>query len=162
MKQWYAIYTVANAEKKLYNRVIASGIDAYLPLERMTRQWSDRKKEIVKPIFRSYLFVYQNIDEYYKVKRFPGFLQYVSFGNRVSIIPDPEMRLMKLIIDNFNKKKVTTGLIKGDKVKILSGPLEGYVGVLMRDQGERKVALHIKNLKHSFILNISMNDIVKL
>ncbi|WP_298769866.1 UpxY family transcription antiterminator [uncultured Shewanella sp.] len=161
MKQWYAIYTAANAEQKLYKRVIASGIEAYLPLERITRQWSDRKKVIVKPIFKSYLFVYQDIDDYYTVTRFPGFLQYVRFGNKVSVISDSEMRLMKLIVDSVNSKKITAGLIKGDKVRIVSGSLKGYVGVLIKFEGESKVALHIKNLKHSFVLNIPMDNIVR-
>ncbi len=142
--------------------MIASGIEAYLPLERMMRQWSDRKKEITKPIFKSYLFVYQNTDEYHKVKSFPGFLQYVSFGNKVSTITESEMTLMKVIVENFNQKEITGKLIKGDKVKILSGPLEGYMGVLTKVQGKSKVALHIHQLKHSFILDISMNDVIKL
>lgn len=162
MKQWYAIYTIANAEEKLYKKVIASGIEAYLPLKRSVRQWSDRKKIIVKPLFKSYLFIRQDIEEYHKVKYYSGFLQYVRFGHQVAIIPDADICLMKSVVDNFNQVKIATGLVKGDKVKILSGPLIGHVGMLTQDQGKMKVALHIQKLKHSFMLDMALNNMVKL
>ncbi|MCL1126090.1 UpxY family transcription antiterminator [Shewanella surugensis] len=161
-KQWYVIYTAVNAEEKLYKKVTALGIEAYLPLERSIRQWSDRKKEIVKPIFKSYLFVRQSTDEYHEVKCLPGFLQYVSFGHQVAIIPDTDIRLMKSIVDNFNQIKIADGLVKGDKVKILFGPLGGHIGVLTQDQGKAKVALYVQKLKHSFMLDMKLDNIIKL
>ncbi len=33
------------------------GIEHYCPLQRIQRKWSDRKKIIMEPLFKSYVFV---------------------------------------------------------------------------------------------------------
>ena len=56
-KDWYAIYTMPRSEKKVYNRIIESGIEAYLPLLTTVRIWSDRKKKVSLPLIPSFVFI---------------------------------------------------------------------------------------------------------
>jgi transcriptional antiterminator RfaH len=55
--KWYPVYTQPRAEKKAYSALIDKGIEAYLPLHRRLKQWSDRKKWVEEPLISSYLFV---------------------------------------------------------------------------------------------------------
>jgi hypothetical protein len=48
-KKWYPVYTQPRAEKKAYQALINKGIEAYLPLHRQLKQWSDRKKWVEEP-----------------------------------------------------------------------------------------------------------------
>ena len=54
---WYAIYTRAKAEKKVYEQLERSGYEVYLPLTTTIKQWSDRKKKIKTPLISSYVFI---------------------------------------------------------------------------------------------------------
>ncbi|NQZ20769.1 MAG: UpxY family transcription antiterminator [Colwellia sp.] len=162
-KQWYVIYTKPNAEKKLCNEVCKHQIDAYLPLRKETRQWSDRSKIITLPVFKSYLFVYLNIADMHTVKTLPGFVHFISFGGYPTPIPDKEMVLLKAIMTESNNPQIrATALIKGDRVKLFKGALAGYEGILCQDQAGQKVALEIKKLNLSLLVDVPIANVIKI
>ena len=46
-KNWLAIYTKSRAEKKVEERLLKNGIEAYCPTYTTLKQWSDRKKNLI-------------------------------------------------------------------------------------------------------------------
>ena len=56
-KKWFVIYTRSRFEKKIYQELLKINIESYLPLQKKLKQWSDRKKWVEEPLFRSYIFV---------------------------------------------------------------------------------------------------------
>ena len=56
-KFWYAIFTKPRAEKKVHQRMLDNNIEAFLPLIKTVRQWTDRKKILHVPLISSYVFV---------------------------------------------------------------------------------------------------------
>ena len=70
--KWYALYTRSRFEKKAAERLTEQGIEAYVPLQRVMRQWSDRRKQVLEPAIRSYVFVRINHLHYYNVLNTPG------------------------------------------------------------------------------------------
>jgi hypothetical protein len=52
-KHWLVIYTKPRAEKKVNERLLEEGFETYLPLQKVIRQWSDRKKKVEVPLFNS-------------------------------------------------------------------------------------------------------------
>ena len=44
--KWYAVYTRPRFEKQVGQRLLEDGIEAYVPLIKTMRQWSDRKKVV--------------------------------------------------------------------------------------------------------------------
>ncbi|WP_449436486.1 transcription termination/antitermination NusG family protein [Pedobacter steynii] len=52
----YRLYLSQSGEK-IYNELTKKNIKAYLPLQNVIRQWSDRKKEIKIPMFPNYVFI---------------------------------------------------------------------------------------------------------
>ncbi len=56
-EKWIAAYTKPRHEKVAYDQLIDNGFTAYLPLLRQKRKWSDRKKWVEIPLFKSYVFV---------------------------------------------------------------------------------------------------------
>ncbi len=43
-QKWYAVYTRSRFEKQVLKGLLDQDIEAYLPLIKTVRQWSDRKK----------------------------------------------------------------------------------------------------------------------
>ncbi|MBP1652940.1 MAG: NusG antitermination factor, partial [Bacteroidetes bacterium] len=54
---WYAVYTKPRWEKKVAESLIRKQVETYCPINRVTHQWSDRKKVVEEPLFKSYVFV---------------------------------------------------------------------------------------------------------
>ena len=56
-KKWFAVYVKSRCEKKVSQQLDDMGIESFLPLITRIKQWSDRKKKVEEPLFRSYIFV---------------------------------------------------------------------------------------------------------
>jgi transcription antitermination factor NusG len=57
VKRWHVIYTKSKWEKKVEGLLLNANIESWCPVQKKERQWSDRKKIIEEPLFRSYVFV---------------------------------------------------------------------------------------------------------
>ena len=55
-KQWIVVRSKPRSEKVVYKELVSKNIEAYLPLLKERRKWSDRKKWVEFPLFSSYLF----------------------------------------------------------------------------------------------------------
>ena len=53
--EWYALYTKPRWEKKVAKALEKIGIIVYCPMITEVRQWSDRKKKVTLPLFKSYV-----------------------------------------------------------------------------------------------------------
>ena len=53
-KKWFAIYVKSRNEKKVFKTLDDIGIESFLPLITRMKQWSDRRKKVEEPLFRSY------------------------------------------------------------------------------------------------------------
>jgi len=62
---WYALYTRPRHEKKVYDQLVEKGVTSFLPLIEQVRQWKDRKKRIMMPLFSSYVFVRIHLKDRY-------------------------------------------------------------------------------------------------
>ena len=69
---WYAIFTKPRSEKKVLQRMIDHEIDAFLPLIKTVRQWSDRKKTLEVALIPSYIFVRMPEKDLYKNPSYSG------------------------------------------------------------------------------------------
>ena len=61
MINWYVIYTKPRSEKKVAERLSEDGVEVYCPMIKTIRQWSDRKKKVLLPMFPGYVFVHVSL-----------------------------------------------------------------------------------------------------
>ena len=155
-RNWYAVYTKPRYEKKLTKYLTDKGIEAYLPLSKTVRQWSDRKKIVEMPLMSSYVFVNVIPDQYYEVLNTPGAVKYIWFGGKPAVIPAKQIETLKLIIDADLEVNCVSGIIpKGSIIKVASGPLKGLSGELLNYAGKHKVVVRIDHLDKVLMLTIS-------
>ncbi|MFI5130352.1 MAG: transcription termination/antitermination NusG family protein, partial [Chitinophagales bacterium] len=48
-KQWYALYTRPRWEKKVADLLEKKKVEVYCPLNKVEKQWADRKKIVAEP-----------------------------------------------------------------------------------------------------------------
>lgn len=130
-KKWYAVYTKVRWEKKVSELLAKKKIESYCPLNKVTRQWADRKKIIAEPLFTSYVFVKVSAAEHTQLLKTDGIISFVYWLGKPAVIRDAEIDM----IQNFLKDYPAITLEKtnvniNDMVRVISGPLmsqEGHV-----------------------------------
>jgi transcription antitermination factor NusG len=93
-KKWYALYTKPRWEKKVDKALQQKGIEAYCPLNRVKRKWSDRIKTIEEPLFKSYVFVKVEEKDRTEVRYVDGVLNYVYWNGKPAVIKEEEIMSM--------------------------------------------------------------------
>ena len=154
--KWFAIYTHPKREKIVCKQIKETGVKCYLPLIKELRLWHDRKKWIETPIFNSYVFVRITSKEYEKVIQIPGVINFVNFSGERIAIPQEQIDLIKLVLEETNDIKVeNSGLYIGQNVEIIRGILIGKKGKLIEFSGKSRLVLKLKDL--GCILSITID-----
>ena len=99
---WHALYTKSRAEKKALTELQSREIEAFLPLHRKLRQWSDRKKWVEMPLIPGYLFVKVSRREYDAALHSNYIVAYVKFEGSAAIIPEKQIVYLKLLLKQNN------------------------------------------------------------
>lgn len=158
--RWYPIYTKPRFEKKVADHLQKQGIEVYLPSQKTLKQWSDRKKWVEEPLFKSYVFIHINYLQYDQVIKTTGVVRFIYFSGKIAHVPDMEMDFLRAYLSGGFTVETTGQLIKsGDKVKIVSGKFKGYEAEMVAYQNVKRLILRIDALGQSILLNIPIADV---
>jgi transcription antitermination factor NusG len=139
-KKWYAVYTKPRWEKKVAALLLEAGIENYCPINKVTRQWSDRKKVVLEPVFKGYVFVKLEESKKWAVKTIPGILNFVYWLGKPAVIREEEIDLIRKFLNEFNDVQVEQkGLVVNTEVRIKQGVLMNYHGLIVEVVGSRAV-----------------------
>jgi len=161
MLQWHAIYVSSNREKKLAAYFEERGIEVFCPCQTEVRQWSDRKKKVSVPLFRSYLFL--RIDytsDHLTVLQAPGVVAFVKWLRKVAIIRDEEIEAIRNFLDDHHDVKVLglKELEQGEQLNIERGPMMGRSGKVI-SHSRHKVKLLIEQLGMQIVAEIPKSQL---
>jgi len=111
------------------------GIEAYLPLVTKIKQWSDRRKKIEEPLFKSYVFVRSNAKEYLPILNVYGVMRFVTFERKPVDVPDNQIVAIKRFVEDYEhgeefKMQNDEELKVGQMVRIINGPMKDLKGRL--------------------------------
>jgi len=159
-KSWFAIYTKSRNEKKVHAELLRQGIESYLPLLKILKQWSDRKKWVEEPLFRSYVFVHIEEIEYLNVLKTPGVVRFITFESQAVPIPQRQIDAIRYFIDS-GEEHVDPGIIltPGQRVEITRGPLRGIAGQMTEVKGKHKVRIDIEALGQAIHITVPVSNL---
>ena len=153
-KRWVAAYTKPRHEKTVQKRLEDNQLEVYLPMIRKRQQWSDRKRWVEFPLFKSYVFICIHNKNHMKVLQTPGLINIVKFGKRIAYIEDKTINSIKQIIEGGIIPETTNYFINGDPVKIKHGPLKGLTGEVVRIDKNNLLLIRIDAIKLSISIKI--------
>ena len=144
-KKWFVVYTKPQQELKVASQLTAMGIENYCPKVTLIKQYSDRKKKVIKPLLSSYVMVQLEEKERNKVFACNGIVRYLFFLGKPAVVPAPQIDLMQDHLNGvYNDFKVTT-LSVGDSHTITEGPFSGVKGKVV-ETNNTKVKLELASL----------------
>jgi transcription antitermination factor NusG len=155
VEQWFAIYTKPRWEKKVNTALQRKGIESWCPLQKVERQWSDRKKIIEDPLFKSYVFVRIELNtNKLDVLMTDGVLNFVHYLGKPAIIKEEEVENIKKYLAVEQAKieiRALEGFKEQEKVRISHGVFMDNEGTVIRG-GRKKVYVEIQSLGQVMIV----------
>ncbi|QEC69062.1 UpxY family transcription antiterminator [Panacibacter ginsenosidivorans] len=158
-KKWFAVYTKPRWEKKVNSILLLKGVASWCPVQKTERQWSDRKKIIEDPLFKSYVFVKINDDEKLTVLQTEGILNFVHFLGKPAVIKDEEIETIKsFLLEKDAKINIQSlqGFKEDDKVVIKHGIFMDNTGTVIRTAA-KKIYVRLESLDQVMIVEFPAN-----
>lgn len=161
-KKWYALYTKPRWEKKVSKALEQKGIEAYCPLNRVKRKWSDRMKIVEEPLFKSYVFVRVEENERTEVRYVDGVLNFVYWNGKPAIVRDDEIIEIKKFLNDYENVEVKNiDMRPADEVVINAGVMVGATGRVLRVLGNNVVEVRIESLGFALTAKFEKKNLLK-
>ena len=151
---WYVLYTFSKHEKKIATYLDQAGIEFFLPLQNIVKQWSDRKRQLTLPLFPNYLFVKTNASNFWKIRDINGVIRFVNDGRKpIPVSSNTIHSIQKVLKGNFRLEKFLLG--QGERVKVVEGPFAGVEGKFVRYKNKNMLVIEIELVNSSVMLEIN-------
>jgi transcription antitermination factor NusG len=149
IRYWYALQSKPHQEDALWQFLKAEEVESYYP--RLPMRPLKRRAPKIRPYFPGYLFV--RVDVHVtgvsKFNWMPHANGLVSFGDQPSPVPDVLICGIRQTINQLTcfGTQWYDELVHGERVRIHSGPFEGYEGIYdARIAGGERVRLLLELL----------------
>ena len=134
------VYTKPRWEKKVAALLTDKGIENYCPLNRVTKNWSDRKKIVFEPLFKGYVFLATDPNNKWDAKTTQGILNFVHWLGAPAVVREEEINTIKKFLQEFDDIAVTNDrILNEDHVQIKQGLLMNYKGIVINVMGSKAI-----------------------
>ncbi len=156
MRRWRVFYTFPRAEKKCESRLAEREVEVFLPKHTVVRQWSDRKKKVVEPLFRNYIFARVDERERLLVLQVEGIVRCVGFDGRPAELTQDDIEQIRIAQTESARISVLGYPLPalGEDVTIVEGPLQGLHGQVMQHRGQTRLAIVIPAIRQALTVEV--------
>ena len=159
LRPWYALYTRHQHEKVVSHILINKGFETFLPLYSVKRRWKDRNVALTLPLFPCYVFLRGGLERRLDVLVTPGVHQFVDVAGQPASISESEIRMIQEAIKRNVLIEPYPFLKCGDWVRVRSGPLEGFEGILVRKKKGSRLVLSVELLGKAAAVEVEVSDV---
>jgi transcription antitermination factor NusG len=152
--EWWAVYIRHQHEKAVAENFSSNGLEVFLPLYNVVRQWKDRKRQLSLPLFPGYVFLRGEPGRRVQVLSTPGVHSIVTIAGRPAPIPEVEIEAIRRAVESSLWLEPHPFLCRGDRVRIKSGVLAGIEGILIRRKGSYRLILSAELLQKSVAVEV--------
>ena len=132
------VYTLPRWEKKVATLLASKGIEHYCPLNRVQKQWSDRKKVVLEPLFKGYVFIKTDEGSKWDLKKIDGIINYVYWLGKPAVVREEEIQTIKKFLEEFSCVQIVDSqLIEKDTVYINRGIFMDFRGIILEVFGSK-------------------------
>lgn len=160
--QWFIFYTFSRREKKIKDILERQGFEVFLPILKVRKQWSDRKKWVEEPLFKSYIFIKTSPSDFEKCIQIPGILYQLKFQGLPATISEQDVENIRISLNYPEHLQVSSDLFAlGTAVKVVSGPFAGFIGTIVRQAGKTKLMVMLDQLGKSITLEVPAGMLIE-
>ena len=145
---WYVAYTRVNQELFIKQKLDALGIENFLAQEEQVRETALGRKTVRVLLIHGMIFIHTDKATSFSLINDHSlnivYLKDIK-GRRSLIVPDKQMEDFMFLLD-FSPGGVeilNKDLKRGDRVRVIKGPLLGLKGELVRLRGHKRVVIRL-------------------
>lgn len=153
---WFALQVRPRAEKFVASMLRYNGYEEFLPTYRARHRWSDRVKDVTRPLFPGYLFVRFSAPAGCLVVTTPGIIRIVGCGGRPVAVADEEITALQSLVRAGVAVEPCTFIQTGQRVRIMTGPLSGTSGVVQRIKNSIRLVISVDLLQRSVAAEVDV------
>lgn len=165
--KWYVIHTYSGYENKVAKNIETvvenQGLhelitEVRVPTETVLEVKDNKQREVERKIFPGYVIVKMILsdDSWYVIRNIRGVTGFVGPGSKP--IPLSEKEVQALGVETIH---VEVNYAVGDSVRVVSGPLEGFVGVVETiDTDKNIVTVTVSMFGRDTLVELELNQVV--
>jgi transcription antitermination factor NusG len=158
-KNWYAVYTKPQYEKKVSLLLTKKRIENFCPLNSIKMKSFRRNKFLLEPLFKSYVFVKIHDGDIDLLKQIDGVISLLYWMGSPAIIREDEIETIKEFTNGHqNLELERTQVDISDMVRIIDGPsysIEGKVLALKN----KNIKVNLPSLGYTIVAKIEDESI---
>lgn len=167
---WFVANTRSCQEKKVFEALSTLGLESYLPLQTVRRKWSDRVKILRQPVLPRIVFVHCPEPRRRTLSsEIYGITGFMMDRGRQSVaplrVPDIQIESFRKFIDGLDGVSevsfVSSPIQIGEKVRIINGPLQGFVCECVELHGRHHIAVRL-GILGAAVAQVDIKDIIKM
>ncbi|HLK33358.1 MAG TPA: UpxY family transcription antiterminator [Terriglobales bacterium] len=151
---WYAAYTRSRHEKVVAEQLQQRTVECFLPVYESLRKWKNGRFRVQMPLFPGYLFVHIALRDRLNVLKVPGVVRLVGFNGAPTALPQADIEIIRSALSRGGEAEPHPYLKVGQRVRIVSGPMEGLQGILLRKRGKPRVVVSVDLIMRSVAIDI--------
>ena len=139
-------------------------VEAFCPRVRFRKHTNRGPVWFVEPMFPGYLFARFDYATFHRrVRQGPGVTGFVSFGDRLALLPDELISELKSCLGKDEVLEIDRGLKPGQNVQITRGPFQGLEALVTRlITAKERVEILVEWMGRSLRAEASVADLMPL
>ena len=155
---WYAVYTCVRHEKRVAEQMERRRLKGFVPLYWAAHRWKDRRKEVLLPLFPSYVFVHVALRDRLRVLEIPGVVSIISSQGKPTPLLASEIEAFRQVFGGV-RMEPHPYLQAGCRVRVRRGPMAGLEGFFLRRKEGLRLVVSIDILMRSVAVEIAETDV---
>jgi transcriptional antiterminator RfaH len=141
-EKWWALYTLSRHEKQLMRKLISINVAFYGPLvPKRYRSPAGRSRISHMPLFPGYVFIYGDNTKRYDALTTNCVSKWFEVPDQIELVED--LQRIKQLIATGHPLTPEARLVKGDPVRVKTGPFAGIDGVVIRRQNKTRLLVGV-------------------
>lgn len=157
--RWYAVRTQPRHEKCVREHLESRRIESFLPLYEKVHRWKNGCQARVKlPLFPGYIFVAMDLRHRLRVLEIPGAISLVGATRGAWPLSDFQIQTLRenLHLRRFEPHEYLT---VGQRVRIATGPLADWTGILVRRSAALRVVLALDEIMQGVAVEVGADEV---
>ena len=152
---WYVFYVKSKHERKVELLLNRDGYITYLPIIKVVKQWTHRKKTVEEVLFKSYIFVQIERNQIFDVLQTQSVIKNIKFEGEPAILKQKHIDFIKYLIQNDRRFQLNNETIKiGEIVKLKTGSFKGQRGVIKEIRGKKRALIALESI--NFVIEVEI------
>jgi transcription antitermination factor NusG len=159
---WLVVKTKTKCEKFVRDRIMAMGMDAFVPLQKRTAKYNRKVKVYELPLISCYTFVKLDKSRRNQVLALPYVQGMLRMNGKDCLVSPEEIHwLQKISGTDLDIRTETLSMQQGDKVMLAYGQLAGMEGTIIAKRSKHEVVVALESLGLQMVLQVDPAMLVR-